>query len=393
MRIAILIHGNTRRNGYLNGHSLRHGGSGGSGTDTSSILVAEYLAKQGHDVVVCTDRLDAPLEEEFKKAGGNYQPGHKSYDVTYTTMQFEGVENRTFDILINMLWFSKYDELPITVTKSLIYWGHMQWVFGLDEMVAYSAKHNLSIGIVNVSKWQKEISRGVTETIMRRHPRTVNALIPNPIFDEIINEVAAENLQKKKGKFIFHATWVTGGEVALAAVQQLDMPTKEFHALDYFISVDHHPEPWFHNHKSCDRQTVFRHLAEAEYFIYPLYTIHKIIRKDTFALTVAEAVASGTIVLSYPLGALPEVFGDLVVWLDAPPGADLAALQAADMARDEAGLFKHTQNIVDKINWLEANPAIKEKYRTAGKQYIMDSFNLEKVGKIWDKLLVDLENI
>ncbi len=393
MRIAIIVIGNTRRNAYLNGHSLRYGGAGASGTDTASILVAEYLAKQGHDVVVCTDRLDTPLEEEFNKAGKVYVPGQKIYGVTYTTLSFEGVENKTFDVLINMLWFNKYDELPITVSKSIIYWGHMQWIYGVDELLAYATKNNLSIGIVNVSNWQKQTSMGTVNNVSSRHKRTVQALIPNPVFDEIINEVALENIPKKKGKFIFHATWVTGGEVALTAVKELNLPEKEFHALDYFISVDHHPEPWFHNHKSNDRRTVFRHLAESEYFIYPLYTIHKTIRKDTFALTVAEAIAHGVIVLTYPLGALPETYGDLCVWLPPPPGVDMAAAQRADLTRDESGLFKQTKHIVEKIEWLEANPDIKEKYRTLGKKYIMDNYNLDRVGKMWDDLLLQLSKV
>jgi glycosyltransferase involved in cell wall biosynthesis len=214
--------------------------------------------------------------------------------------------------------------------------------------------------------------------------------IPNPIFDEIINEVKSENLKKKKGKFIFHATWPTGGNVALDAVRQLDIEGKEFHALDYFISVDNHQDSFFHNHKSCDRKTVFKHLAESEYFIYPLYTIHKILRKDTFALTVAEAIAMDTIVITYPLGALPENYKDYCVWLDAPPGANLEELQMADLARDEEGLFLHTKNIVDKINYLESNPEIKEQYRNKGKEYILENFNLNTVGKIWDDFITKL---
>ena len=40
MRIAILVIGNSRRSNYLNGQNLRYGNGGGSGTDTSSVLVA-----------------------------------------------------------------------------------------------------------------------------------------------------------------------------------------------------------------------------------------------------------------------------------------------------------------------------------------------------------------
>jgi len=390
MRIAIIIIGNTRRKTYLNGYNLRYGGGGASGTDTSSILVGEYLAKQGHEVVVVTDDLDEPLKNEFIASGGVYVPGSESYGVKYTNINFDGIDNKEFDILINMLWFTEYNKLPITVTKSLIYWSHMQWIYGIGEMTEFARTNNLSIGVVNVSSWQKDISQNVVNSLKSSYSRTIQKTIHNPVFDEMINEVKAENIEKKKGKFIFHATWPTGGNVALNAVRQLDMPNKEFHALDYFISVDNHVDDFFHNHSSCDRKTVFKHLAESEYFIYPLYTIHKILRKDTFALTVAEAIAFDTIVLTYPLGGLPENYKDYCVWLDAPPGANLDELQRADMARDEDGLFTYTQNIVDKINYLEANPEIKEQYKNEGKKYIMDSFNLEKIGKDWESFITEL---
>ena len=62
MRIAFIVIGNSRRSNYLNGYNLRYGSGGGSGTDTSSVLVAEYLAKQGHEVVFVADKLEPRLE-------------------------------------------------------------------------------------------------------------------------------------------------------------------------------------------------------------------------------------------------------------------------------------------------------------------------------------------
>jgi len=393
MRIAFIVRGNTRRSKYLNGYSLRYGGAGASGTDTSSILVAEYLAKQGHEVVVVTDVLDEPLEEEFKINGGIYNPGEEFYGVKYTNTEFDGIDNKNFDILVSMLWYTNYDELPITVTKSIIYWSHMQWMYGLDEIIKYANDNGLSIGIVNVSDWQKSCNQGVANHIKNNYPKFIDTLIPNPIFDEIINEVINESLEKKPGKFIFHSTWTTGGNTSLDVVRQLDIPNKEFHAFDYFITVDHHTDDFFYNHKSCDRKTVFTHLAESEYLINPLNTIHKTIRKDTFALTVAEALALGCIVLTYPLGALPGNYKDYCVWLDAPNGVDWDEIKDLDLIRDEEGKFNQIDHIVKKINYLEANPEVKEHYKNAGKQYIMDNFNLDKIGKMWDQLIDDLNNI
>lgn len=102
-----------------------------------------------------------------------------------------------------MLWFTGYNTLPIQVTKSIIYWSHMQWIYGIDELINFAESNNLSVGVVNVSDWQKRISQGVVDHLKNRHQRTIQMTIPNPVFDEILNEVKLENLQKKKGKFIF----------------------------------------------------------------------------------------------------------------------------------------------------------------------------------------------
>jgi hypothetical protein len=48
MRIAFVLIGNSRRSNYLDGNTLRYGKGGGSGTDTSTIVVAEQLALHGH---------------------------------------------------------------------------------------------------------------------------------------------------------------------------------------------------------------------------------------------------------------------------------------------------------------------------------------------------------
>jgi len=68
----------------------------------------------------------------------------------------------------------------------------MQWIYGVDELIKFAEKHNLSIGVVNVSDWQKRISQGTVDNLKNRHQRTLQMTIPNPIFDEIINEVKSE---------------------------------------------------------------------------------------------------------------------------------------------------------------------------------------------------------
>jgi glycosyltransferase involved in cell wall biosynthesis len=392
MRIAFIVIGNSRRSNYLNGYNLRYGNGGGSGTDTSSVLVAEHLTKQGHEVVFVTDELEEGLKKKYLENGITYQPGQESYGVKYTNINFDGIDNKEFDILINMLWFDKYEELPIRVTKSIIYWSHMQWIYGVDPLINYAKKHNLSIGLVHISNWEEKMNENIFSILEKTELKCKKIQIPNPIFDEIINEVSLKNIHRKKNKFIFHALWTRGGDVAVEALRNLDLPEKEFHAFDYLMVIHGHTDDFFTNHQGVDKNTLFTHLAESEYFIYPLYTPYKDVHKDTFACTVAEAIALGVIVVTYPLGALPENFKDYCVWLDPPPNSDLEKMQEERLSKDENGIFKYTKNIVDKINYLESNPEIKEQYRNKGRQNMLDNFNINKIGGIWENFINELIN-
>lgn len=383
MRIAFIVIGNSRRSNYLNGHNLRYGGGGGSGTDTSCILVAEYLASNGHEVVFVTDKLEPRLVIEYENKGIKYTPGEEFYGVKYTNIEFDGIENKNFDILISMLWFQDYNSLPITVSKSLIYWSHMQWIYGMNEIMNYVNDKKLSLGIVNISNWEKNMNQGVVDCIKNSVSNMSTTIIPNPIMDEIVTEVLNANVERKKHKFIFHASWARGGNVAIDAVRKLNFHDSEFHAFDYLMTIHDHKDNFFHLHNGVDKKTLFTHLAESEYFIYPLYTPYQDVHKDTFSCVVAEAIALGCIVVTYPLGALPENFDGYCAWLDFPPETDPIKMQTEQLSKDLDGKFKYTDNIVEKINYLENNPQVKNELRSNGTEYIMSNFNINKVGNMW----------
>lgn len=383
MRIVITVIGNSRRGNYLNGHNLRYGNAGGSGTDTSSILVAEYLASQGYDVVFAFDRLESHLEKQYKEKGENFTPGTKINGVTYTYMDFEGIDNLEFDVLINMLWFHDYEKLPIKVTKSLIYWSHMQWLYGATDITNYAEKHNLSIGVVHISNWEKSMTDGVVRGMKNSYPKISQTIIPNPVMDEIINEVINEKPNRKPHKFIFHASWARGGNVAFDAIKKLPFGDKELHAFDYLMTIPDNKDEFFIKHNSADKKTLFKHIAESEYFVYPLYTPYQDVHKDTFSCVVAEAIALGCIVITYPLGALPENFNDYCVWLDFPPETNPEKMQLEPLSKDLDGKFIYTDNILETIHRLESDSTTKENIRINGSKHILDNFNINKVGGMW----------
>ena len=393
MRIAFVVIGNSRRSNYLNGDTLRYGGGGGSGTDTSTILIAEHLAKQGHEVVFACERLEPRLDEQLTKQGQGFVSGKTVRGVTYCDIQFTNINNKEFDILVNTLWYSEYNKLPIKVTKSVIYWSHMQWIYGIDEVSLYCKENNLSLGFVHISNWEKKMTSEVVKRAYAYTQRVATTLIPNPVMDDIIRETLSKNIVKKKHKFIFHAAWPRGGNVAVDAVRKLGYQDSEFHAFDYLMCIHAHTDPWFNLHNGVDKSTLFRHLAESEYFLYPLYTPYKDVHKDTFSCVVAEAIALGTIPVTYPLGALPENFDGYCAWAKAPTGINFDEMNVQPLSRDEVGVFNDSTNIIEVVRKLEQDPTLKEKVRVEGSNYILNKFSVDVIGSMWDKFIEELKHV
>ncbi len=389
MRIAFIVIGNSRRSNYLTGDTIRYGNGGGSGTDGSSILVAEYLAKQGHDVVFAFDRLEPQLEQDYKNNGINFIPGTKVNGVTYTFTDFENINDLEFDILVSSLWFHDYDKLPIKVTKSLIYWCHMQWIYGIGELINYTKENNLTLGFVNISNWERDMNQSTIESAKNSYPSKVfSTLIPNPVMDEMINKVLEKPIKKKPHKFVFHAAWARGGDVAVEALRHLNYPDLEFHSFDYLLATHQHTDHFFNSHNGVDKHTLFSHIAESEYFLYPLYTPYQDVHKDTFSCVVAEAIALGAIPITYPLGALPEYFNDYCHWIQFPNGTNQDIIQKESLTKDLNGKFKNNiENILQSINQLENNPSLKDLIRSGGKNYILNNFNINRIGKMWTNFI------
>jgi glycosyltransferase involved in cell wall biosynthesis len=382
MRILFYVIGNQHRSNYLNGHTIRYDGASASGTDTSAILVAEHLSKSGHEVVFACQ---------------NSNPGETVRGVTYTNLAFDGIDNREFDILVSMLWVHDYKDIPVKIKKAVIYWSHMQWIYGMSELRSYAMEHDLQIGVVHISEWER--GHNIDTVEMRTYNKEIfQTIIPNPVITDVVDEVLDLNLTRKPHKFTFHASWARGGRVAYDAVDALPWEDKEFHAFDYLMNIDINwgrggkieEGSFLRKHGGVDKITLFKHLAESEYFVYPLYTPYQDVHKDTFSCVVAEALALGCTVLTYPLGAVPEYFGDHCIWLDFPEGVDGEQLQSEPLSKDIEGKFIPVDKIVEKIKYLEDNPQIKEEIRENAKKYINSTFNIDRVGKMWDDFLEQL---
>lgn len=363
MRIAFVLVGNISRSGPINGYNIRYGGSSSSGTESSVIYVAEYLSKNNYDVTIALESCNEP----------NLNNG-----VFYTNFNFDGVSNKTYDILISSLWFEKYNELPITINKALIYWYHLAWGYGYDEIIKYVKSNNLKLGTISVSQWAYKHNSDLNNIFKHNGLELIEEIIPNPVATDIIQEVLQNSPNRHAHRFIHFGQWSRGGDVALNAIKELNFEDYEFQSFDYIDTI-----------KGIDKKTLFTIAASSEYFIYPQITHGRLIYKDTFSVSIAEAIGLGVIVLTYPLGAVPEYFADFCQFLDYPPDVDIEKLQTERLSEEPK--LCYTENIVKKINWLEDNQHIKEEIRNKGIKYISDTFNIDKIGILWNNFFKKID--
>lgn len=360
MKIVFLLVGTEGRPVVLNGETIRYGKAPSSGTDQSVILVSEYLVSKGHDVTIVLHKTDK----------------QSCRGVKYTDFSYEGLVGSDVDVLVSALWFDKYKDIPFKVTKGLVYWYHMAWVYCINEMIEFCNDHKLKMGFVNVSKWAQSQNEWSIKLGQSSIENTVDTIIPNPIMVDLIDEIESEEaVQKRERSSIFHAQYGRGGDVAHRTLK--DLGWEDMHLFDYVNPAN-----------GTDKKIVFRKLLESDYFIYPLYHPNGCVYKDTFSCSVAEAIASGVIVVTYPLGAIPEYFSDGCVFIDFPEETNMDKMLSETVTCD-AQYMDSIDTVKRKILEIENTPGLKETIRSRSKNTIKSRFSIDVVGMLWETLLKD----
>ena len=379
MRILFLVTGNGSRSNFVNGELMRYGEAGLSGTDTSAIIVAEYLAAQGHEIVLAVEKSDDNLINERRERGFTFTPGDTIRGVTYTYLDLEGIENKTFEILVNCLWYGEYDTLPATITKAVCYWCHLAWMYYLAELKDYAAKHKLKVGYINISEWAKGHHQDNID-FLKQHLSDVEVVtLPNAMTTDVMQEVLDLKLERRSKKVIFPAQWSRGGDVALRAVKELGWEA-EFMSFDYVNLA-----------KGIDKKTLFTELATSDYFLFPQFTPTENVYKDVHSCAVGEAIGMGVVVVSYPLGSHEEYYGGHYIKLDFPPDIDMEKMMSERVTAEPK--MDYTENIVRIVKFLEDNAHIKDYMREKGTPYILDNFSIDKIGPKWMEFFEKLNTI
>jgi glycosyltransferase involved in cell wall biosynthesis len=363
MNILFYISDVMSRNDNYNGENIRFGNVGVSGTEQSMIIIAEYLALHNYNCYYYCNVV--------KKGVYN--------NVTYIDNADMIQLTDIIDILICPSWENSIINYTWNCLKKLIIW--CQCPTFLNENVLYLMKYNNE----ELKIYANIMGNYVANVLNNNYSYykkyiDIEFIIRNPLMMDLFTN---NNNIKKLESFIFFASFERGGEVACKAFDKLSLKNKSMDICSY-VKIDLDKK---YNISISNKKNLFDKLASSEYFIYPLvlpsynnYSVHK----DTDACVIAESLLHEVIVLTYPVGVLPEVYKDYLVWLPFPPEADVNNLKSSDTSYCPSLYSEFAiDSIVNIIEFLEANPSAKELIKKRGKQFIIDQRNQKTITDSW----------
>jgi glycosyltransferase involved in cell wall biosynthesis len=356
------------RSGKWNGEIIRKGGVGISGTDTSFIVIAEMFAANGWDV----DFIASSCLNNTNYKGVNY---------------YSNKEKRQYDILV-IPPSEEFVKHSWNDLKILIIWCQMQHTFKDESFRQFTSLYpNCKI----VANYMNQFTKAATNIYSPHTNYYINNefFAPNPIIEDSIVSVS----DKTPHSFIFNTSFRRGGEVALNIFNNIRYTDKSFAICSSYTDELNFLEGSTNIEvlHSIDKQTLFARLAETEYFIYPLVAPLEQganVHKDTFCCAVAEALAHEVIVLSFPVGALPEMYENAIIPIPFPYETKKELHTSSyHSSGDEFYGSDVIKSVIDIIEFLEKNPQYKEALKKKGRELVLRKFNPDKIIELWFRII------
>jgi glycosyltransferase involved in cell wall biosynthesis len=351
------------RSGEWNGEIIRTGGVGVSGSDTSFILMAEFFALKGHNVSL---------------VASSCKENTKVNNVTYLKTPCKYTDILVIppsDEFLNYEWEN---------IKTLIIWCHMQHTFSQESFNKIIKKFPTSKIVVN---YMNQFTKRATNIYSPHTGYFINDefFAPNPLLDNLLSN----QIIKIPNSFIFNTSFRRGGEVMLNIFNKLPYENKSLVLCSSYKDElkDLNNQSNIKILNSLDKKTLYENLSRSEYFIYPLVAplnqganLHK----DTFCCAIAEALANEVIVLTFPVGGLPELYENTLIYLPFPD-ISKSSFHLSDYHSSASELYSDDfyNSVVSIIEFLNKNPKYKELIKRRGKELVNTKFNINTIGDIW----------
>jgi glycosyltransferase involved in cell wall biosynthesis len=379
MKIAILIDYNEHRTNLWNGEIIRRGGVGVSGTEQSFVLIGEAFALNGHIVSLISPSC---------------LPNTEYKNVKYENLDtFKSSEE--YDILIlqsDNRYFLNYSWIKL---KKCIFWYESQRFIPVEMLQTFSRLYqNCDILCNTMTDYGLECVKTLSPYAMTYFTDTFKG--PNPFMEDVYNNTS---FIKEPLSFIFHGGFDRGGHIAYKAFKTLPYEDKKMYVCGYDTLRLKNECEQIEFLNSLDKTSLYNFLEKSEYFIYPLVAPShvkadykgnppNIVHKDTFGCVIAEALAHEVIVLTYPIGAVPEIYKDYLVYLPFPKGAHIESLKSVETTFDSTlNNDDVIENIVNTIKFLESKPELKTIIKKRGRDFIFNTFNSNIIINIWNNSL------
>ena len=381
--ILFIVTGDDTRKGFVDGNSIRNGGTGASGTEQSCILIAEKLSEKNFNCYISSN-------------SGPH--GSNVNGVNYVNYNLDGCTVTCFEFIVCVPWLSRFINLPNV--NNLIIWMHCQTiendVYFHDLIISKNIK---SVQFVHLSGWTMDYINAEQKMFLK-DVHVTQKIIENPLMTDIFDSYNCDN--KRSESFVFHPCYERGGEMSKAIFEKLNWPNGEFHFMNYYSNDENlcNGDSRIINHCICDKSTLKSILDVTEYFVYPLISHHSNrIHKDTFGCCIAEALITKNIVITFnDVGAVPEIYKDFVIFIDLPDAVknsdSITNFSTHLSAAEKSQIYNENMvmKFVEKIQFLENNPNTKEIIKQRGYEFARKKFELGCLSNKWNELLTNVIN-
>jgi glycosyltransferase involved in cell wall biosynthesis len=314
-----------------------------SGSEYMAAKLGEFFASRGKRVYIfCVcDGLEGEVN------GVNYIPIKNYYSFLSTTWT---------DILIVSRDSSKLSYLPHI--KNVFLWIHDTEPMG-DE---FQTSVNFRAAIVLTESHKRHIMRSfqLNEKLIQIIP---NAIQPYP---ELLSR------EKKRLQFIYSSSPDRGLFPLLTVFQKIIQKFPQATLLIFsnknLVSgecqnlINAYPDNITLSPR-VERKDLHRYYAESDYWLYPTDFV------ETYCITAAEAQYYKCVCIYSAVGALVDTVGARGV-----------------MLKKSINTPDYEQEILQKVEFLESNPNMKEVYRNRGYDWAKDQL-IQNIGMIWQKFI------
>jgi glycosyltransferase involved in cell wall biosynthesis len=209
-----------------------------------------------------------------------------------------------------------------------------------------------------------------------------NALNPDIFTDNKLD------FSKKKGNFVFMASFQRGGVTAINVFNSLNIPNKKLHICSYYTPDQQYfqqikqDDIIFHN--SLSKVELKKLLDNCDYFVYGLnHPDNPQIHHDTFGNCILEAMACGVTVVTWSVACMPFVYGDLIETIEPIPYNNYDKLKPHSLnpvLGSPIGVYK----ILEKIQEIESNQIRKINQKIRARDWALE--------QLWSTRTNDLIN-